>query len=70
MLSLRFVKTGLLPVDLIKQFKLLLSRRTDVDYGDFDTVDTAEADDSLKSAENIITHVDQLRLKLISELDK
>jgi uncharacterized protein (UPF0332 family) len=31
MLNLRFVKTGFLPVDLVKQFKLLLSRRTDVD---------------------------------------
>lgn len=35
MLSLRLVKPGLLPVDVVKDFKVLLSRRTDADYGDF-----------------------------------
>lgn len=67
-LSLRFVKPGLLPVDLIKQFKLLLSRRADVDYGDFDAINSAEAKDSLKSAEHIIHAIDELRLRLISEM--
>lgn len=38
-LSLRFVKTKQLSADLIKKFKSLLSSRTDVDYGDFVTVD-------------------------------
>ena len=37
-LSLRFIKTGLLSVDVIKRFKVLLSHRTDVDYGDFESM--------------------------------
>src|SRR3989338_6055099 len=45
MLSLRFIKPGLLPVDVVKKFKTLLSRRTDVDYGDFETISAAEAED-------------------------
>lgn len=70
MLSLRFVRTGMLPIEVIKKFKILLSRRTDVDYGDFDTIDAAEAEDSLKSAEQIIGAVDTLKNKLISELNE
>jgi uncharacterized protein (UPF0332 family) len=66
--SIRFVKTGILPVDIIKKFKILLSRRTDVDYGDFDTIDAADAEDSLKSTEQIIETIDRVRIKLVSEL--
>jgi uncharacterized protein (UPF0332 family) len=68
MLSLRFIKTGILPVEIIKKFKILLSRRTDVDYGDFDTIDNAEAEDSLKSAEEVIEAIDLARTKLLAEL--
>jgi hypothetical protein len=57
-----------LPVDIIKKFKILLSRRTDVDYGDFDTIDVTDAEDSLKSAELIIETIDRVRTKLIAEL--
>lgn len=70
LLSLKFVKIGFLPVDIIKRFKVLLSRRTDVDYGDFDTIDSAEAEDSLKSAEQIIQTIDQVRTKLIREINE
>jgi uncharacterized protein (UPF0332 family) len=66
--SIRFIKTGILTVDIIKKFKILLSRRTDVDYGDFDTIDAADAEDSLKSAGLIIEATDRVRTKLISEL--
>src|SRR3990170_7416577 len=65
MLSLRFVKPGLLPVDIIKKFKVLLSRRTDADYGDFETVDTADAEDAVKNTDEIIAVLDKLRLELI-----
>lgn len=65
MLSLRFVKPGLLPVDIIKKFKVLLSRRTDVDYGDFETVDTADATDAVKNSEEIIGTIDKVRIDLI-----
>ncbi len=69
LLSLRFVKTGVLPVDVIKKFKLLLSRRTDVDYGDFDTTGVAEAEDSLKNSEEIVQTIDAARRKIIADLE-
>ena len=69
LLSLRFVKTGVLPVDVVKKFKTLLSRRTDVDYGDFDTIGAAEAEDSLKNAEEIIESIDGARGKIVRDLD-
>lgn len=68
LLSLRFVKTGILPVDIIKKFKILLSRRTDVDYGDFDTIDANDSEDSLRDAEAIIETIDKVRKRLINEL--
>jgi len=70
LLSLRFIKTGVLPVEIIKKFKILLSRRTDVDYGDFDTIDANDAEDSLRSAEELITTIDAARMKLVEELEK
>lgn len=65
LLSLRFVKTGLLPVSAIKQFKTLLSRRTDVDYGDFDTVDAA---DSQQIAVEFLSSLENLKTKLVPGL--
>lgn len=67
--SLRFVKTGVLPVDVIKKFKVLLSRRTDVDYGDFDTTGVAEAEDSLRHAGEIVQMIDGARRKIIADLE-
>jgi uncharacterized protein (UPF0332 family) len=69
LLSLRFVKTGVLPVDVIKKFKVLLSRRTDVDYGDFDTTGIAEAEDSLRSSEEVVQMIDGARRKIIADLE-
>lgn len=65
MLSLRFIKPGLIPVDIIKKFKLLLSRRTDVDYGDFETIEDIDAKDSLKIAQEIIEVIDKVRKEMI-----
>ena len=67
-LSLRFIKPGLLPVEVVKSIKLLLSRRTDVDYGDFESIDTAEANDTLKKAEYILHQINTVRKKLIADL--
>jgi len=67
-LSLRFVKTRILPVDIVKRLKILLSRRTDVDYGDFDSIDAKDSEDSLKDAEAIIDTIDKVRKRLIKEL--
>jgi uncharacterized protein (UPF0332 family) len=69
LLSLRFVKTGVLPVDVIKKFKVLLSRRTDVDYGDFDTTGIAEAEDSLQNSEEIVQMIDSARRRIIADFE-
>lgn len=66
MLSLRFIKPGILPVDIVKKFKILFSRRTDVDYGDFETIDKADAEDSIKITEKIIKTIDKAREKITS----
>jgi uncharacterized protein (UPF0332 family) len=66
-LSLKFIKTGALPVKIIKGLKMLLTRRTDVDYGDFDTIDSKEADDSIKIAEEIIDTIDKKRKSMINK---
>jgi hypothetical protein len=68
MLSLRFVKPGLLSTDAIKDFKILLSRRTDVDYGDFESIDLEDAEDSVKKADELIRTIDKLRVKISDDL--
>ncbi|NWF51482.1 MAG: HEPN domain-containing protein [Nitrospirae bacterium] len=65
MLGLRFIKPGILSIDVFKKFKMLFSRRTNVDYRDFETIDKADAEDSIKTAENIIKLMDKLRKKII-----
>ncbi len=64
MLSLRFIKSAILPVDVVRKFKVLLSRRTDVDYGDFETVDKTDAEESMRSSEKIIKLIDKTRKKI------
>ena len=68
LLSLRFIKTEILPVHIIRNFKTLFSKRTDVDYGDFDTTSSTDAEESLKNAEEIIESIDVVRKKLIAEI--
>ena len=67
-LSRRFIKSELLPISVIKNYKLLRSRRTDADYGDFETIDRIEAEDSVAKAEEILDQINELRLRLIAEL--
>jgi len=66
LLSLKFIKPGILPVNIIKDFKNLLSKRTDVDYGDFASIDRKEAENSIKIAKEIINTVEKTRKKLIN----
>ncbi|RME64882.1 MAG: HEPN domain-containing protein [Nitrospirae bacterium] len=68
MLSLRFVKPGLLDVQFVKDYKILMARRTDVDYGDFDVVSGPEAEDTLTLTERFVENIDNLRKKLLKEL--
>lgn len=64
MLSLRFVKPKILPVDVVRKFKILSSKRTDVDYGDFETIEKTDAEDSIKMAEKIMKLIDRTRKKI------
>ena len=64
MLSLRFVKPGLIPKDTLRKFELLLSRRTDADYGDLETIDKNDAEDSMRIAEKIVKLIDKVRKKM------
>ena len=66
LLGLRLVKPGLLPLDIVTRFKLLLSRRTDVDYGDFDTADKAEAEDAIRIATDMIDALEKARKALLA----
>jgi uncharacterized protein (UPF0332 family) len=65
MLSLRFVKPHLLPVAFVKSFKLLQSRRADVDYGDIDTIGPDEAADAVQTAEEMIRQAEKVRETLL-----
>jgi uncharacterized protein (UPF0332 family) len=64
MLSLRFVKPGIIPKDTLRKFELLLSRRTDADYGDLETIDKNDAEDSVRTAEKIVKLIDKARKKM------
>jgi len=65
MLSLKFVKTGQLPHNSIKAFKTLLSLRTDVDYGDFDTIDKDEALEAYTKAVEFISTIEKLQKAIV-----
>lgn len=68
MLSLHFIKTKLLPENIIKDFKNLLSLRTDVDYGDFESINKKEAEAALKKTKSFIKVIEHERKKLIKEM--
>jgi uncharacterized protein (UPF0332 family) len=65
MLSLKFVNTALLPVETVKTFKLLFSRRTDADYGDFDSADAADAEEAIRLASGAVEEIERLRTTLL-----
>ena len=67
-LGLRFIRTKLLPVSVAKDFKTLLARRADVDYGDFESISRSEAEDSVHRADRLLTRIDTLRKRLAAEL--
>lgn len=67
MLSLHFVKHGLIDTQYVEYFKTLLSRRTDVDYGDFEVVDKEKAEDSLNKAYKFLIMAEKLLERLITD---
>ncbi len=66
--SLHFIKPGILPVELAKTFKRLLALRTDVDYGDMETVDKNDAEESLAQAKGFLNSINSMRQQLIMEM--
>ena len=67
-LGLRFIRTKLLPVTVAKDFKTLMARRTDVDYGDFESISQSEAEDCVQRADRLLNQIDTLRKRLAAEL--
>ena len=46
-----------------------MARRTDVDYGDFESITQSEAEDSVERADRLLNQIDALRQRLGAELD-
>ena len=67
MLSLKFIKTERLSVETVKKFKLLFSRRADADYGDFDSVDAAEAEGAIHIAGEAMEDIERVRMALLQK---
>ncbi len=65
MLVMHFVKTGFMDNSYVEDFKLLLSRRTDLDYGDFETVDKDKALDSFEKASKFLKEAEKLRNEIL-----
>jgi uncharacterized protein (UPF0332 family) len=68
MIALHFVKTNILPTELIDIFKDLLALRSDVDYGDFESVDKDDAEDAIEQAKRFIEIIETVREQLIKEM--
>ncbi len=68
MIALHFVKTKMLPEEVIAIFKDLLTLRSDVDYGDFVSVDKDDAEDAIARAKRFIGIIEPLREQLIKEM--
>ena len=67
-LGLRFIRNQLLPVTVAKDFKTLMARRTDVDYGDFESTSRPDAEDSVQRADRLLSEIDAVRRRLAAEL--
>ncbi len=70
MLGLHFIKTDLLPKEIIEIFKELMVLRTDVDYGDLEFIGKDEAEKALSRTKRFVEIVEGLRKEMIKELLK
>ncbi len=68
MLSMHFVREGLLDREMVEDFKTLLARRTDVDYGDFEDIDRHRAEDSLIRAERFLKKAMEIQRNLMNQM--
>lgn len=60
-LGFRFIKTELLPLSVAKDFKTLLTKRINGDYGDFELITPEDAEDCVQRAEAPLDKKDTLR---------
>jgi uncharacterized protein (UPF0332 family) len=70
MLGLHFIRTNLLPKEMIEIFKELTVLRTDVDYGDMEFIGKDEAEKALHRAKRFVEIAEGLRKEMIKELLK
>lgn len=68
MISLHFIKPKILSRESIKIFKNLSSLRTDVDYGDFESVDREDARKAIVQARKFLRVIKPARKKLLKEI--
>jgi uncharacterized protein (UPF0332 family) len=68
MISLHFIKPKILSQEVMRYFKNLMTLRTDVDYGDFESIEKNEANGALKHAKRLLKIIDSVRKKLIKEI--
>ncbi len=70
MINKKLILEGLLPKEYGKWFRNLLADREEVDYADYVTVDSADAEIALKNAENFLDKIRNIRESLIKEMEK
>jgi uncharacterized protein (UPF0332 family) len=68
LMSLEFVKPGIIQKEMLKILKRLLSLRTDVDYGDMVTVEKEESLEALKDAERFLNEILSIKERYMQEL--
>ena len=68
MISLHFIKPKILSQEVMRYFKNLMTLRTDVDYGDFESIEKNEVNGALKQAKRFLKIIDSVRKKLIKEI--
>jgi uncharacterized protein (UPF0332 family) len=68
MISLHFIKPKILSQEVMRYFKNLMTLRTDVDYGDFESIEKNEVNGALKQAKRFLKIIDSVRMKLIKEI--
>jgi uncharacterized protein (UPF0332 family) len=70
MVNKKLVLDGLMPKDYGKWFRGLMLEREDVDYADYITIDSTDAEEAFKSASNFIEKIKSIITILNQQLSK
>jgi len=68
MINKKLIMEGYLPKEYGKWFRALLADREEVDYADYVTVDSEDAEKALKHAEDFLAKIRNLKENLIQEM--